>query len=110
MTSLKIVKTEDIDVFIERMKHYEYDDIECTKHTFFRLNERQRKVFNCGNIKEFIKEHTPKLVGIQNNGNYSIFYNYGRSKYIRIIISIKINIIRVVTFYIIDKDDMPRMK
>jgi len=43
----RIVKKVDIKEFESFMKEYEKDQIECTEHTFFRLSEKQRKIYTC---------------------------------------------------------------
>ena len=72
----------------EIIKEYSKDRIKCTDHTFFRLNEKQRKIFNCETVKEYLFYETPILVGIQENGNYAIFYKYKKKKFLRIILDI----------------------
>jgi len=50
----KIERKEETGIFLERIRLYADAEIECTSHTFFRLNGKQRKVFKCGDIKRII--------------------------------------------------------
>ncbi len=105
----RIEKREDIRKFLQTIGYYTEDNIYCTQHTFFRLSEKQRKVFKCENLKEFLLEKQPILVGIQYNNSYTAFYDYKENKVIRIILDIKPKEIQIVTFYIIDKKQLPRI-
>ncbi|MCK4670503.1 MAG: hypothetical protein KAT43_04830 [Nanoarchaeota archaeon] len=105
----RIEKKEEIETFLERIRHYTKDQIECTKHTFFRLSEKQRKIFKSEDIKRILLESTPLLVGIQFNGNYATFYKFKENKIIRIALDIIPQKIEVVTFMILDKYQVPRL-
>lgn len=106
----KIKSLEDVPKFMERIRGYSYKDIECTPHTFFRLGQKQRELFKCEQIKQYILEETPIFAGVQNNGNFTAFYKYKDQKYIRIIIDIKSDKINVVTFYVLEKTQMPAVR
>ena len=105
----RIEKEEDIEIFLDRIGQYNKDQVECTKHTFFRLNEKQRKVFKCVDIKGIILDSSPLLIGIQFNGNYVIFYKFKENKIIKITLDIMPMKIAVVTFVILDKNQIPRV-
>ncbi len=87
-----------------------YDKVNCTDHTFFRLSEKQRKVFKCDTIKDYLIGEMPVLVGIQYNKCYTLFYKYKRKTFIRVIIDITADRIEVVTFFIIEENHLPRIK
>lgn len=92
------------------MKNYNHKNIVYTSHTFFRLSDRQKESFTPETMNEFLFEKTPVLVGIQYNGCYAVFYKYIRQRFIRIILDIRSDVIRVVTFYVIDKKQLPVIK
>jgi hypothetical protein len=103
-----IEKFEEESVFIERMKNFDEDTIECTSHTLFRLSEKQRKIFTCDVLKRFLLDNEPLKVGIQYNGNYAVYYNFKGKQLMKIILSVKPDKIRIVTFKILDKSQLPR--
>ena len=103
-----IERFEHTDIFMKRIKHYPRGNIQCTDHTFFRLSEKQRELFTHKDIEEFLLEKIPVRVGIQKNGNYSAFYRFAKQRYIRIILSFKPDRIKVITFFIVEKDKLPR--
>jgi len=104
----KIEKLEAIAVFTERMKNFDENTIECTIHTFFRLSEKQRKVLNCDELKRFLLKSIPVKVAIQYNKNYAIWYDYKGQKLLKMLLSLKPDKIRIVTFTILDKSQLPR--
>ena len=110
VTGHRIERKVEIDEFLELMKNYSKEKIECTKHTFFRLSEKQRKIFKDEDILRYILEQKPIFVGTQYNGAYAVFYDYKEKDVIRIVLDIKPNKIEVVTFYIIDKKQVPIIK
>ena len=59
-------------------------------------------------IKEYILVQEPVLVGVQFNRNYAVFYRYGKDV-LKIILDIQADNMYVVTFYIITKDQIPRL-
>ncbi len=99
-----------VNKFLETIKNYSKENIICTKHTFFRLSEEQRKIFKCNDIKDYLLEKDPYFVGIQYNGCYAVFYKYEKKDFIRIILDIKPNKIEVITFYVIDLSQVPKIK
>ncbi|MBR9675707.1 hypothetical protein GOV05_01730 [Candidatus Woesearchaeota archaeon] len=106
----RIEKKISVTEFLESMKYYSRKDITCTKHTFFRLSENQRKLFKCDNIIDFLLTDKPTLVGLQYNQCYAVFYKDKTKNYLRIIIEIKPNKIEIVTFYVIDPSHLPQLK
>lgn len=108
MKGHRIEKFEEVAEFYERMKHFDVSSIECTAHTFFRLSEAQRKVFTEDNLKNFLLHEVPLKVGVQHNGNYAVYYKYREKTAIKLVIDIKLSIISVVTFYIVDISQIPR--
>lgn len=106
----RIEKKIKIEEFLEMVGNYSKDKIECTHHTFFRLSKKQRKLFKCEDIREYLLGKKPVSVGIQYNKNYAIFYTYKGNKAIRMMLDIAPQKIGVVTFYIIDKKQIPVIK
>ncbi len=102
-----IASFEEVSVFLERIRSFDSNSIDCSDHAFFRLSEKQRKVFTCEKIKDYLLNQTPLKVGIQNNGNFAVFYNYGKTTVIKIIIDMRLTLINTVTFYIIDRSRVP---
>ncbi|MBL7160702.1 MAG: hypothetical protein ISS93_02525 [Candidatus Aenigmarchaeota archaeon] len=108
--SQKIKEVIKIMDFVDKIKNHSRENVICTKHTFFRLSEKQREIFTCETIKHYMFEETPVFVGIQYNGNFAVFYKYPKQMYLRLIIDIKPDKIDVVTFYIIEKTQLPVIK
>lgn len=104
----RIAEFEDIEVFRNRMDNFNTNSIECTDHTFFRLNKKQRNEFTCDMLKNFLLNEIPLKVGIQVNRNYAAYYKYPNNRIIKIVISFKPTLIRTVTFMILDKEQLPR--
>ena len=105
----RIEKEIKIEEFIELIGNYSKSNINCTHHAFFRLSEKQRKLFKCEDIKEYLLGKKPILVGIQYNKNYAVFYKNGEN-IIRIMLDVAPKRIDVVTFYFIDKKQIPTVK
>lgn len=110
MDGHRIREAVNIKEFMEKIKNYSPEDVLCTGHTFFRLSEKQKGKFNCETIKEYLFEAVPVLVGIQYNGCYAAFYKYIKQRIIRIILDMKADKIHVVTFYVIERNQMPVIK
>ena len=106
----RIKRKVKISDFLDLINNYSRENINCTEHTFFRLSEKQRKIFKCDSIEDYLLEKTPHLIGIQYNGCYAVFYKHKNKNFIRIIADIKISKIEVVTFYIIDQSQLPIIK
>lgn len=104
----RIEQFEDADIYCSRMKNFDEKTIECTKHTLFRLSEKQRKIFTCEEIKKFLLHENPLAVAIQYNGNYAVYYKYKEQKLIKVIISIRATFIRIIMFMIVEKEQMPK--
>lgn len=104
----RIAEFEDIEVFHGKMKNFTNDTIECTDHTFFRLSEKQKKEFTCDALKSFLLNEVPLKVGIQVNKNYAVYYKYPNNRIIKIVASLKPNVVRIITFMILDKEQLPR--
>ena len=104
----KIKEKIDYKEFLRIINRYNENQIICTKHTFIRLSEKQREVYNCDELKKIILEETPFLIGIQNNKNYAVFYKY-KSKNLRIMLGISARKINIVTFYFIQEWQIPKI-
>lgn len=106
----RIERTVKIDDFLDMLKNYSEENINCTNHTFFRLSDKQRKIFKCETIKDYLLHKIPHLVGLQINDCYAVFYKYKKTNYIRVILDIDLNKIEVVTFYMIKENQLPRVR
>ncbi len=104
----KIKKKIDIKGFLDFIKEYKEDQIECTKHTFFRLSEKQRKIFTCDELRRILLSLSPFLVGVQYNENYALFYKY-KNRNLKVIVNIANRKIKIVTFYFIEQWQIPKI-
>ena len=109
ISGTRIKKKIDLNNFLDKVKNYSGDKIECTPHTFFRYSEEQRKTFNCEFVKGFVLNQSPVLVGQQFNGNYAVFYDYKGEGFLKVIITFISGKILVITFYTIEKQQLPKM-
>lgn len=91
------------------IKSYTEEQITTTQHTFFRLAEKQRKIFKYIVIRDYLLIKSPVLVGIQYNQLYAVFYDYGKNEALKLILDIQPNKIEIVTFHIINKEQIPRL-
>ena len=104
----KIKKKVNVQDFIKLIKRYKTEQIECTEHTFFRLSQKQRKIFDCEELKKILMNEKPFLVGIQENDNYTIFYKYN-NKNLKIILAVEPRKVKIVTFYYILEWQIPKI-
>ena len=105
----KIIKRVKIEEFLEQIRGYSKEQIECTNHTFFRLSEKQREIYTCEKLREYLFYEVPFLVGLQEKGNYAVFYRHEKNKFIRIIVNIDVRKVNIVTFYFIEQKQIPRI-
>ncbi len=105
--STKIAKKVNIEELFKTIKKYSKEKIECTHHTFFRLSEKQRKIFTCDKLRKILLNNKPFLVGIQNNGNHALFYKY-QNKNLKIVSNMNRKI-KIVTFYFIQEWQIPKI-
>ena len=104
----KIEKKVEVDYFLEFIENFSKEQMECTPHTFFRLSEKQRKIFTCNELKSILITRKPFLVGFQYNKNYALFYKY-QNRNIKIIANIGNRKIKIVTFYFIEEWQIPKI-
>ena len=81
-------------------------DIEVTDHALFRLNQKQRKIFEGDILKNFILNEKPIEIGNQNNGNLAVLYNYEEGRVLKIIMRFSSNKTYIVSFYILNREQM----
>lgn len=60
-------------------------------------------------MKSLLLEVMPVCAGIQYNGAYSAFYKHEKERFIRVVLEIKPERIKIITFYIIEKYQMPKL-
>lgn len=96
----------DTENFLTLLSKYTEDQIEHTIHTFFRLSQKQKQIYTEKELRQIITKEKPFLVGLQYNGNYAAFYLY-HNKTLKIIISFKTRKVNIVTFYFINKWQIP---
>lgn len=104
----RIKEKVEVSVFLERVKKIKPEKIECTKHTFFRLSEKQRTIYTEAELRRIIIEETPFLVGIQHNERYATFYKY-KNKVLKMIVVFTSTKLNIVTFYFIKEEQVPRI-
>jgi len=104
----RIKKRIDVGEFTKFLCEYNKEQIKCTEHTFFRLSEKQRKIYSCDELKRILIYEKPFLVGFQYNQKYSVFYKYN-NKNLKIVIDIAGRKIKIVTFYFIEEWQIPKI-
>lgn len=104
----RIKKKVNVHEVIEFIKEYKLEDLECTSHTFFRLNEKQRKIYTEEELKKILTQEKPFLVGVQYNDNYALFYKYNNQN-LKIIVNLGCRKIKIVTFYFIEEWQIPKI-
>ena len=82
------------------------NNIEITAHTFFRLSEKQRKIYTELILKDFLLNKRPLEVWQQKNENLAVFYDYEKNKVLKIILRFSFDKIYIVTFYILNKGQL----
>ncbi len=103
----RIERKLDIKEFINIIKIYDKSSILITKHSLFRLNEEDKKLYK-EKSKDILLNEVPILVGIQYNKSYAVFYKYNND-IIKVILDIQRNKVYIVTFYIIDNNQLPKI-
>jgi len=106
--STKIAKKVDTEKIFKIIKKYSKESIKCTDHTFFRLSEKQRKIFTCDELRKILSNNKPFLAGIQYNQNYALFYKH-QNKNLKIVVNIDNRKVKIVTFYFIKEWQIPRI-
>jgi len=91
-----------ITEFAGKLEHYGKENTESTSHTFFRLDEKQRKIYTEEELKNILFEQRPLETVIQKNGNIAAIYKYGK-RFVKIMLDFTPNKIYIVTFYILNK-------
>ncbi len=76
-------------------------------HAIWHLSNRQRKVFNIGELISMVEKETPRKVYIQENERYAAYYRKSDS-YRKLVIEIRDDRTIVVTF--VDLAVIPRYK
>ncbi|MEW5896472.1 MAG: hypothetical protein AB1668_02165 [Nanoarchaeota archaeon] len=81
--------------FIDKFK----GKIKVNPHTYFRLNEMQRKVYKDEVLIKLLTEEKPAFIGVQKNQNYAAFFSK-KQGYLRLMFKVSKEDIEIVTFYI----------
>ncbi len=106
----KLKEKLKVSTFLRKIKEYGYDNIESTAHTFFRLSQKQRKIYTEEVLKNIIFNEKPIEVGIQNNDNYVPIYIWKENKILKIVLGLLTNKVYIVTFYILNKEQEANIK
>lgn len=96
--------------FLDAIRKLSEDDIEITSHTFFRLSEKQRKIYEGDKLKKIIFNQDPLEIIEQQNGNLAVLYPYENNKILKILLKMNRKSIYIVTFYILNKQQMDEFK
>ncbi len=104
----RIKEKVETEKFLRFLGDYSKENIECTPHTFFRLSNKQRKIYTCYELKKILVEEKPFLVGLQYNGNYALFYKH-KNQNLKILVNVDNNNIKIVTFYFIQEWQIPKI-
>ncbi len=104
----KINKKVSIKEFIEIIKSISKEDLDVTDHALFRIMQKDRESFKEYIIKELILNENPILVGIQNNGLYTVYYKKDK-EITKLIIEVKFNKLNIVTVYKIREEQIPKI-
>ena len=104
----KIKRKIPVNDFIALIRKYLPEKIEDSGHAFKRLSQRQREVFTIEEVRKILLEDRPFLVGIQENGNYAVFYKH-QGKNLRLIIKLESQKVKIVTFYNILEWQIPKI-
>jgi hypothetical protein len=81
-------------------------NIETTAHTFFRLSEKQRKVYDEKVLKDLLLNKNPLEIWEQENNHLAAFYDFENKRILKIILRFSSNKVYIVTFYILNKEQM----
>lgn len=90
--------------FAFKIKSFRKKDIEVTSHALFRLNQKQRKIFEGDILKDFILDEVPIEIGVQGNDNLAVLYNYRNERVLKIIVRFSSDKIYIVSFYILNRE------
>lgn len=91
-------------VFLSRIRAYPSESIEITKHALFRLDERQRKIYQQDILKKIIMEKSPLEIVKQQNGNLAVLYPYESNRILKIVMNLRPQKLYIVTFYILTRE------
>jgi len=80
------------------------EDIEITEQALFRLNEKQRKIYEGNVLKRMLLDEEPIEICKQINNNLAVIYFYKENRKMKIVIRISSNKIYIVTFYILNRE------
>ena len=103
---MRIVKKVDVHKFIQGI---EQTTILMSQHSLFRLHTNLRNIYKVESLQEMIARERPVFVGLQVNGLYAVYYAQ-QDGYLKIIMDIQVMKLIVVTLYIVEKNQLPRIK
>jgi len=89
--------------FKSKIEKVPENNIITTKHTFFRLSEKQRKIYDEKLLKEFILKKEPIEIWKQMNDNLAIIYKFRENNHLKIIVNLAPKKVYIVTFYILNR-------
>ena len=98
MVATRIVKELSYFEYREIIEKYK-GKIRVNPHTYFRLNEAQRKIYKDEYLIYVLTKEQPSLFGLQNNGRHAAFFKR-KDGYLRIILSIETDFIEIKTITI----------
>lgn len=92
----KIMRSVDISTF-QSLVFARKNNIVLSPHAINVLSNSQRKLLDATQLISQLLHETPRGVGLQTNGNYSVYYRR-KEGFIRMILSITHSKITIVTF------------
>ncbi len=98
----KIESKISIKSFLIKFNNYSSEKIDITPHAFFRLSQKQRKLYKEEDLLNTIHSVMPIEVSIQKDGRYAVIYPF-ENKLLKVLLEIYPNKIYIVTFYILNK-------
>ena len=98
----QIKEKMSIKTFLEKFNSYSPEDLDITPHAFFRLSQKQRKLYKEEDLINTIYSIRPVEVAIHKDGRYVVIYPF-KGKLLKVIFEIFPSKIYIVTFYILNK-------
>lgn len=96
--------------FLDKISKVKEENIEVTSHALFRLSEKQRKIYEGDRLKKIILTQGPLEIVEEKNSNLAVFYPYEKNYVLKMLLKLNTNSIYIVTFYILNKQQMDEFK
>ncbi|HEA46532.1 MAG TPA: hypothetical protein ENH99_02000 [Candidatus Pacearchaeota archaeon] len=100
--SHKIKEKISVKSFMQKFDSYSQEDLEITPHAFFRLSQKQRRLYEKDRLIQVIYSTKPIEVSIHKDGRYAVIYPFEK-RLLKVLFEIYPKKIYIVTFYILNK-------